>query len=72
MVSPLHLYRDCRASHEEDDDGGDDEDENQDGHPQPLLLVCRVQLVSHNLADAALLGIHLAALRKMFENTNLL
>ena len=54
MVSPLYLYRDCSASHEEDDDGGDDEDENQDGHPQPLLLVCRVQLVSHNLADAAL------------------
>ena len=59
MVSPPHLYRDCRASHEEDDDGGDDEDENQDGHPQPLLLVGRVQLVSHNLADAALLGLHL-------------
>ena len=54
MVSPLHLYRDCRAPHEEDDDGGDDEDENQDGHPQPLLLVCGVQLVSHNLTDAAL------------------
>ena len=52
--SCTNLDGDCGASHKEDDDGGDDEDEHQHGDPQALLLVCRVELVADDLADADL------------------
>ena len=51
---PSHLDCDGCASHEENDNWRNDENENEDRHSQPLLLICRIQLIPHNLADSPL------------------
>ena len=51
---PSHLDCDGCASHEENDNWRNDENENEDRHSQPLLLIRRIQLIPHDLADSPL------------------